>query len=99
MIRFGCFFDAPPDQWHLGLECIAELMDWGAVLVVDIIQRINNEVFNRPTPMAAIKKTLKKEAKLLQICTKAYATLPTEKKTVSKFRTPYLLGLCDDTIS
>lgn len=70
------------------LEYITEFMDWAtdrskdcaAVLVVDIIQRINNEVFNRSKPMAAIEKALKKGDEILQICTKAYSTLPTDKK-------------------
>jgi len=70
------------------LEYISAFMDWAtdrskdgvAVLVVDIIQRINNEVFNRSKPMVAIEKAFKKSDEILQICTEAYSKLPTEKK-------------------
>jgi len=70
------------------LEYISEFMNWAteqakdcaAVLVVDIIQRINNEVFNRSKPIAAIEKALNKGDEILQICTTAYSSLSTEKK-------------------
>ncbi len=69
-------------------EYISEFMNWAAerakdraaVLVVDIIQRINNEVFNRSKPMPAIEKALKKADEILQLCSEVYATLPREKK-------------------
>lgn len=70
------------------LEYITAFMNWAAdrakdcaaVLVVDVIQRINNEVFNRSKPLAAIERTFKKADEILQICSEAYATLPSEKK-------------------
>jgi tRNA-dependent cyclodipeptide synthase len=70
------------------LEYISEFMNWAAdrakdraaVLVVDIIQRINNEVFNRSKPMAAIEKTFKKADEIFQLCSEAYSSLPPEKK-------------------
>jgi tRNA-dependent cyclodipeptide synthase len=69
-------------------EYISAFMNWAAdrskegvaVLVVDIIQRINNEVFNRSKPMAAIERALKKSDEVLQICTEAYSKLPARKK-------------------
>jgi len=69
-------------------EYIFEYMNWAAekardraaVLVVDIIQRINNEVFNRCKPMAAIEKTFRRADEILQMCNDAYRALDGEKK-------------------
>lgn len=64
-------------------EYISGFMAWAAarskdgvaVVVVDIIQRINNEVFNRSKPMAAIEKTFKKSGEILQVCAAALSGL------------------------
>lgn len=69
-------------------DYIADFMNWAAeragvsaaVLVVDIIQRINNEVFARAKPMAAIEKAFKKADEILQLCMDAHAQLPPEKQ-------------------
>ena len=49
--------------------------DGAAVVVVDIIQRINNEVLGRSKPLPAIEKALRKSDEMLQLCSKAYAKL------------------------
>lgn len=69
-------------------EYIHKFMDWAAerardgaaVLVVDIIQRINNEILGRAKPMAAIEKAFRRADEVLALCADALAGLPDAKK-------------------
>lgn len=67
---------------------LAEYMNWAvdhareraAVLVVDIIQHINNEVLDRKKPAGAIEKALRKADEVQLLCEQAAATLAPEKR-------------------
>ncbi len=69
-------------------EYIYKFMDWAAlrskdgaaVLVVDIIQRINNEILGRAKPLAAIEKAFNRADEVLALCKNAHDSLSPEKK-------------------
>jgi tRNA-dependent cyclodipeptide synthase len=62
-------------------------MDWAtdrakecaAVIIVDIIQHINNQVFDRSTPIAALEKALRKAHEVRDLCDEAKSKLDPEK--------------------
>lgn len=51
-----------------------------AVLVVDVIQRINNEVFDRSKPVAAIERAFRKAGEVLALCRETASRLPDEMR-------------------
>ncbi len=69
-------------------EYIYKFMNWAAsnskdgaaVLVVDIIQRINNEILGHAKPAAAIEKAFRRADEILELCKISYDALTEEKK-------------------
>lgn len=69
-------------------ENIAAFTSWGgdrakegfALLVVDIPQRINNEVFDKSCPEKALDKAFRQSDIILDSCRKAVEALPDEKR-------------------
>lgn len=69
-------------------DYIYKFMDWAAsrskdgaaVLVVDIIQRINNEILGKAKPLAAIEKAFSRADEILALCKSAHESLTAHKK-------------------
>lgn len=69
-------------------EYLETFMNWGAgvakektaVIVVDLIQRINNEVFDRSKPIKALEKALRKADEKREICAEVYNSLSEDVK-------------------
>ena len=68
-------------------EYLFAYMDWAterakeraAILIVDIIQHINNQIFDRSKPISAIEKAFRKADEIHSICDEAKSKLPDEK--------------------
>ena len=71
------------------VEYLFEYMDWAtdrakervAILIVDIIQHINNLVFDRSKPLSAIDKAFRKAEEIRLLCEQARARLSPEKSS------------------
>jgi len=69
-------------------EAIAAFAAWGvdhardgfALLIVDILQRINNEVFDKSNVEKALSKAFRQSDAVLDACRAAVASLPPEKR-------------------
>jgi tRNA-dependent cyclodipeptide synthase len=69
-------------------EAIAAFTRWGveharekfALLVVDILQRFNNEIFERAATLKALEKALKQSDPIREHCLRAVEALPPEKR-------------------
>ena len=68
-------------------EYLFAYMDWAterakeraAILIVDIIQHINNQIFDRSKPISAIEKAFRKADEIHSLCEHAQSKLPHEK--------------------
>ncbi|MEW5733579.1 MAG: tRNA-dependent cyclodipeptide synthase [Thermodesulfobacteriota bacterium] len=61
-------------EWATGVA-----RERAAILVVDVIQRINNLIFNKCKPLPAIEKAFQKADVILALCREAACALPEEK--------------------
>ncbi len=70
------------------VEYLAEFMDWAterakeraAIVIVDIIQHINNEVLDKKKPLGAIEKAFRKADEVHVLCDQALAMLAPERR-------------------
>jgi tRNA-dependent cyclodipeptide synthase len=70
------------------VEYLFAYMDWAterakeraAILIVDTIQHINNQVFDRSKPISAIEKAFRKADAIRSICEQAQSKLSDEKR-------------------
>ncbi len=70
------------------VEYLADYMNWAteraheraAILIVDIIQHINNEVLDKKKPLGAIDKAFRKADEIRNLCDLATAALSPEKR-------------------
>ncbi|NCC52178.1 MAG: tRNA-dependent cyclodipeptide synthase [Spartobacteria bacterium] len=70
------------------VEYLAEFMNWAterareraAIVIVDIIQHINNEVLDKKKPQGAIEKAFRKADEVHLLCDQAMSTLSPERR-------------------
>lgn len=86
--RFNPYLGISVKNRYFTPEAIAAFARWGAdhardrfaLLVVDILQRINNEIFERAPTLKALEKALKQSDPIREHCLRAVEALPPDKR-------------------